>query len=717
MIYIVLNVILCAVLVWFSSFEDVRNDDERIKPVINFVLLLSAIAFFTAADIVVSLIGNKQLISVIGKVTLAFFAWFSISISFYLLSFPKIRKGVVTKVIKIVLLLAGIYVILAKIQEVTLSIENGIGVESEMFPYFDYSWAEIFFFVYAFVLPGLAELSVLFRIQGEKNKLFKQKLILLLIALPAAVGATFVLCRIATNFVPAFNLLYVFGLAALIFLVYKAVSMSVLVDITIIASRAIDFIFNYIIIGVIAGILFAVLQPLRFSNVFLFIIVYGLVTGALLVLGYQGTKYLRKLRNTRDANYSHHFEEELSKLDYTESPDTLNEKLAKIFTDNVHASSLDLLIESNDNTLETTYSTRGKKTSVSLTNPLFDTALNSKINVIFKSHIDTKHALSSVKKELSDFFYETQGEVLIILNEGRHIFAAIVLGEKRLGNAYTDYDFSVFTNLYSYFFVVGYYLKNIANEDVVGTVNREIQMSGQIIQSIQENMDFIKNPKADVGYVSIAAHNLGGEYVDFIRLTDERHMIILGDISGKGINASMSSVIIKSVVRTFLAETHDFKQLIQKVNAFIRGNLPKGTFFAGVFMLMDFSDNTLYYINCGTPAMLMYTKAYNNVIEVQGEGRVLGFVKNVEKLVKVRKVKMNPGDIILTCTDGLLEAKSIRGEKFGKDRVQRSMMTNLTFPSDKMSQFVCHELSEFTSKELEDDVSVVVIKYLDKQAV
>ena len=116
-------------------------------------------------------------------------------------------------------------------QEVTLSIENGIGVESEMFPYFDYSWAEIFFFVYAFVLPGLAELSVLFRIQGEKNKLFKQKLILLLIALPAAVGATFVLCRIATNFVPAFNLLYVFGLAALIFLVYKAVSMSVLVDI------------------------------------------------------------------------------------------------------------------------------------------------------------------------------------------------------------------------------------------------------------------------------------------------------------------------------------------------------------------------------------------------------------------------------------------------------------------------------------------------------
>ncbi len=714
MIYLVLNFVLCAVLVWFSSFEDVRNDDERVKPIINFVLILAVIAFFTAASILVSLFANKQLITILVKLTLSFVAWLSISMSFYLISFPKIRNGVVSRIFKILLLVGGLYIIFWKVQSVEISVTNGVKFVSDQFPYFDFTWVEVFFFTFVLIVPALAELSVLFRVQGEKNKLFKQKLLLLLIALPASVILIVLLCQTATSWVPAFSLLFTFGVAAFVFLMYKIVSMTILVDIRIVASSTMDFIFNYIVISIIAGILFAVLQPLRFSNVFLFVLVYGVLTGLLLTLGYQGTKYIRKLRNTRDVNYSNHFEEELSKLDYTESPDVLNEALHKIFSDNVHTSHLDLLIESNENTLDTMYSSRGKKISVPLSNQLFDTALNAKINVIFKSHIDTKHALAPAKQELTDFFYETQSEVLIILNEGRHIFAAIVLGEKRLGNAYTDYDFSVFTNLYSYFFVIGYYIKNIANESVVGTVNREIQMSGQIIQSIQENMDFIKNPKADVGYISIAAHNLGGEYVDFIRLTDDRHMVILGDISGKGINASMSSVILKSVVRTFLAETHDFKQLIQKVNVFIRNNLPKGTFLAGVFMLIDFSDNTLYYINCGIPAMFMYTKAYNNVIEVQGEGRVLGFVKNVASLVKVRKVKLNPGDMILTCTDGLLEGKSIRGEKFGKDRVQRSIMDNLSFPSDKMGQFLFQELSDFTSKELEDDVSVVAIKYLDK---
>ena len=128
----------------------------------------------------------------------------------------------------------------------------------------------------------------------------------------------------------------------------------------------------------------------------------------------------------------------------------------------------------------------------------------------------------------------------------------------------------------------------------------------------------------------------------------------------------------------------------------------------------DFSDNTLYYINCGIPALFMYSQAYNNVIEIQGDGRVLGFVKNIDKLLKVKKVKLNPGDIIFGCTDGLIESKSLRGESFGKERIQKSIMENLAYPADRMAQFMHRSLLEFTSKELEDDVSVLAIKYLSK---
>jgi serine phosphatase RsbU (regulator of sigma subunit) len=171
-------------------------------------------------------------------------------------------------------------------------------------------------------------------------------------------------------------------------------------------------------------------------------------------------------------------------------------------------------------------------------------------------------------------------------------------------------------------------------------------------------------------------------------------------------------VIVKSIIRTFLAETKDFKLLVEKVNSFIRFNLPKGTFFEGVFGLLDFTNNTLYYINCGVPALFLYTRAYNNVIEIQGDGRVLGFAKNIGPLLKVKKVTLSPGDIVMACTDGLIDAQSLRGERFGKDRIQKTITENSMYPATKMAQFTYDTLVKFMSKELDDDVSILVLKCL-----
>jgi serine phosphatase RsbU (regulator of sigma subunit) len=134
-----------------------------------------------------------------------------------------------------------------------------------------------------------------------------------------------------------------------------------------------------------------------------------------------------------------------------------------------------------------------------------------------------------------------------------------------------------------------YYLKNIANEAVVLTVDREIEFSGQVISSIQENIDRINHEKIDVDFITRSARKLGGDFIDFIKLGPDKYLFVMGDVSGKGLNASMSMVILKSVLRTFLTETSDFKKLVVKVNLFIKNNLPKGTFFAGVFGLIDFS--------------------------------------------------------------------------------------------------------------------------------
>jgi serine phosphatase RsbU (regulator of sigma subunit) len=66
-------------------------------------------------------------------------------------------------------------------------------------------------------------------------------------------------------------------------------------------------------------------------------------------------------------------------------------------------------------------------------------------------------------------------------------------------------------------------------------------------------------------------------------------------------------------------------------------------------------------------------------------------------------------------TDGLVDSTNLRGERFGKDRVQRMLMDNRTYPSSRIAKFLSDSLSEFVSRELEDDITVLVFKYLSKE--
>lgn len=714
MVYAVLNGLLFLILLWFSSFADIQSDSFQVKRVITPIIFLALVAIFNAACIMLSTYGNERIASMIGKFYMILMAYFYVLVTTYVCQFPNSKSTVLSKILNFLLIILSVYIVFFKIESVSADLRFGLVVKSDTMELLGLSWKKIYEIIYFAILPAYSVLSILLRLEVTKNKLSRQQMFLLALSVVSSFATMALFGFMGDNLLPAFYLLMPFVGAFEIFLFYRIVRIQVLFDAKTGLIVLVDFIVNYLFLGVIAGVSFALLEPLRISNFFWFLIVYALIICVILFIRYHLTKLLGKLKVSRTSNYLQEFERDLVSLDYTENPELLFETFVGYFKKNVNTDKLDFLIKSGEDDMTTLYSSRNKTITIPANSPILDVVLNSNHTIIFKSHLETKRYYDSVKKELTELFEKTESEVLILLTEGRHVFSAMFLGSKYLGNDYTDYDYAVFSRFYSYFFVFGYYLKNIANESVVGTVTREIQMSGQIIQSIQENMDFIRNPKVDVGYLSVAAHDLGGEYIDFIKLNEDKHIFILGDISGKGINASMSAVIMKSIVRTFLAETKDFKQLVQKVNVFIRNHLPKETFFAGVFGLIDFAENTIYYLNCGVPALLMYNQSYNNVIEIQGEGRVLGFVKNIEKLIKVKKIKLNPGDIIFACTAGLLNSKNIRGERFGKDRVQQSIIENLGFPAEKMSQFAYNQLLEFTSKELEDDISVLTIKFISK---
>ena len=720
MTYIILNIICALFIIFFTHLIDSKGkaDNMGVSAFSVAMLVATIESIFFVLVLIMRYCNFDALIVPLMRICLALDGISFVIVSFGIFEIGKPKKLLVTSILKYGLIIFSVFISFFKFTTIDISFEHGIVIASEyLIPspardFFPLTWTALFTYLYRYIVPvtGLLFLAVL---QEDKNATQLEKY-------QTSVMAEGVLLMWAINLAikfisaeaPAFSLLFIFSYLFMYVVFYMALS-----KITVPSGKAMfvtlfKSLVSYIVPAAVVGGLSMLLQPAGGAYTSGFITEFILYSIVAVLFSLWISNVLSTSSKLYTADYEASLEKDLASVDYKDSEmDQITAKMFEIMRRNVEALSMSVYILTGQNELDVAYSSNKMDVKIPLNNPMFDTLLNINKSIVIRSQIEKEHNISSIQTELEDFFKHTKSDALFILNEGHNIFGIITLGRKASGDHYKEYDYNVFVKLYSYFFVFGYYMRNISNKDVLSVVNREIKMSSQIITSIQENIDHVKTPKVDIGYLMVPAHNIGGEFIDMIRLTETRHLFVVGDLSGKGIAASMNMVILKSIIRSYLAEVHDFKQLVVKLNTFVRDSLPKGTIFAGLFALIDFETDTMYYINCGVPALMMYTQVYNNVIEIQGSGHILGFVKDLSPYISVKTTKLNHGDIIMACTDGLIQSHSLRGEQFGKERVQQAVLDNSTYPAQRMAQFTFDGLVKFMSKEMEDDVSILVIKY------
>lgn len=719
MTYILLNLAATLAFIFFTFYIDKKLSIEASEQNAFSITMLTAtiesvIYFF------VLLFKNMWLSSLVTplmKIIFALEGILFVNFSFALLSMATDTKKFLVKLLKYTLCVLAIYIAWWQFKTIDISNDKGIVIASNFLfeeparNFFPWDWVFVFNAVFKFIIPIFALLFVAL-IQEKSSTQIQRYQTMLTGEAILFMWIIHLFIKFISSEIPSFSLLFPYSYVAMFVVTVLALGKQSVPSGKGLWVFFFKVILSYIIPAIAIGFLFAYFQPT--TSLFESPNFLGFVGVAIIGVLYslKISEVLSSSSKIYTADYEGPLEKDLASVNYqSASMDEVTNRMNEILKKNVEASSVNVYILSNQNELETAYSSNKLSMKMPVNNPIFDTLLNNNRNVVIAQQIEKDHAVSAITKELTEFFETTKSDALFILNEGHNIFGLITLGKKASGDHYKEYDYNVFTKLYSYFFVFGYYMRNISNKDIIDVVNREIRMSSQIITSIQENIDHIKNPKVDTGYMMVPSHNIGGEFIDLIRLTDTRHLFVVGDLSGKGIAASMNMVILKSIIRTYLSETHDFKELVTKVNSFVRDSLRKGTIFAGLFALIDFETDTMYYINCGIPALMMYTQVYNNVIEIQGSGHVLGFVKDISPYLSVKTIKLNRGDIILACTDGLINSHSLRGEQFGKERVQQALLDNSTYPAQRMAQFTFDSLLKFMSKEMEDDVSILILKY------
>lgn len=205
-------------------------------------------------------------------------------------------------------------------------------------------------------------------------------------------------------------------------------------------------------------------------------------------------------------------------------------------------------------------------------------------------------------------------------------------------------------------------------------------------------------------------HTVGGDYYDWLSIDENRKIVCIADVSGKGVPAALLMSNFQASLRTLLRKTTDLEEVIHDLNHQVFESANGENFITFFIALIDLKEKTLTYVNAGhNPPFLMSS---NGTIEKLDKGTlVLGALKEIPFL-EIGTTEIEKTQTLLLYTDGLTEAFNEKEEEFGPERVMEILYKNIITKPDLIIANILEEIDVFIGKRpLSDDITLLACQY------
>ena len=203
------------------------------------------------------------------------------------------------------------------------------------------------------------------------------------------------------------------------------------------------------------------------------------------------------------------------------------------------------------------------------------------------------------------------------------------------------------------------------------------------------------------------ARILGGDLYDFFSYDDDTVAIAIGDVSGKGAPAALYGAVASGILRTRAGRKYSPAEMLRLMNISLRQRAIEGRFMSLSYAIYNGSTRILKYSNAGSPPLIVCRGGKAEVLSVQGFP--LGLFDEAE--YREIKVALNPGDCVIFYTDGLLEARDLRAEEFGVDRLKEAVARYSSLSVKRLVDKILSEIEQFSLDNRKyDDQTIVALK-------
>jgi len=217
----------------------------------------------------------------------------------------------------------------------------------------------------------------------------------------------------------------------------------------------------------------------------------------------------------------------------------------------------------------------------------------------------------------------------------------------------------------------------------------------------------------DISAICKPAIEVGGDYYDFHEISTSELSFVIGDVSGKGTKAAFIMTIVKGFIKTLFKVYKDPKDILINLNKLFIENVPKGNFVTIALGKINVVEKTLTLCCAGHNPVILRKKS-GKIIELNPNGMAIGLTGESIFISTLHEKTINyePGDMLVTYTDGITETRNRKKEEFGVEKFTHIVKIFSGCNSEELLNLIIKHTNRFRGyAKQHDDMTIIIINF------
>lgn len=232
------------------------------------------------------------------------------------------------------------------------------------------------------------------------------------------------------------------------------------------------------------------------------------------------------------------------------------------------------------------------------------------------------------------------------------------------------------------------------------TLERDLKLAKEVQQNfLPKELPNIKG--YEFSAVNQPALEIGGDFYNFFKLSQNKIGIVLGDVSGKGISASLFMAMLTSDLQYYALLHPEPEDLLNKINTILCERAKRGMFVTLIYMLLDTEKKVIQFANAGHLSPVYADGKETRLIgSNDAKGPPLGILPDVQYKSEEFELKKNCS--LTLYTDGIIEAKNSAGQLYGTQRLLKEIGKQLLSP-ETLIESIISDVDKFSQTQGQSD--------------